>query len=165
MGMPEILPLGWFHTIVGICAIFAGIYEFAKYKVVSSYRRSGQIFMVCTFVAAVTALMIFQRGEFGPAHVLAVVALLSVFGGMLIERTALFGKFQPYLQAGAYTLMMLTHMLPAITDGLMRLPVGDPVVTNFEDPLLQGFIRSFLLLYVAGVLLQWWWLSKQSDQV
>ena len=54
-------------------------------------------------------------------------------------------------------------MIPAITDGLMRLPVGDPVVTEFEDPLLRGFYLLFLVLFLIGYAAQVMWLRKQND--
>lgn len=158
--MPEITPLGWFHTIVGILAILCGLLGLAKFRIVSSFHWSGQVFLAATVAASVTALMIYQRGFFGPAHILAVAALVAVFGGLLVERTSLFGKLSPYLQAAAYSGVFLCHMLPAITDGLMRLPIGNPVVTEFTDPLLQGFFKAFALLYVLGVLSQWIWLYR-----
>lgn len=161
--MPEILPIGWFHTIIGITAILAGLYELIKYRLVSSYRRSGQIYLVCTLMASVTALMIYQRGFFGPAHVLAIVALVALFGGLLVERTTLFRGLSPYLQAMAYSGIFLCHMLPAITDGLMRLPIGNPVVTEFTDPLLQGFFKAFGVTYLAGLLLQWLYIRRQNS--
>ena len=45
-------------------------------------------------------------------------------------------------------------MIPAITDGLMRLPPGNPVVTEIGDPLLRGFYLTFLVLYLLGASVQ-----------
>ena len=53
-------------------------------------------------------------------------------------------------------------MMPAITDFLRRLPVGDPFIDSFESPLLQGFHLSFLGLYVLGVLVQCYRLRSAS---
>ena len=33
--MPEMIPLGWFHTILGIGALMSGFYTLIKYRVVS----------------------------------------------------------------------------------------------------------------------------------
>ena len=41
-------------------------------------------------------------------------------------------------------------MIPAITDFLLRLPVGDPVLTNPEDPILMGFILAFVVIFIVG---------------
>jgi hypothetical protein len=45
-------------------------------------------------------------------------------------------------------------MIPAITDFLRRLPVGDPFIDSFDSPVLQGFHLAFLGLYVLGVAVQ-----------
>jgi hypothetical protein len=42
-------------------------------------------------------------------------------------------------------------MMPAITDFLRRLPVGDPFIDSFDSPVLQSFHLAFLMLYVLGV--------------
>ena len=45
-------------------------------------------------------------------------------------------------------------MIPAITDFLRRLPVGDPFIDSFDSPVLQGFHLAFVGLYVLGVAAQ-----------
>ena len=45
-------------------------------------------------------------------------------------------------------------MIPAITDFLRRLPVGDPFIDSFDSPVLQGFHLAFLALYLIGVTIQ-----------
>ena len=57
---------------------------------------------------------------------------------------------------------LITDIGLGITDGLMRLPVGDPVVTSIEDPLLRGFYLAFLVTYIVGFIVQVRWLRKQS---
>ena len=159
--MPEITLLGWFHTIIAIVALIAGIYSLAKFKVIRLEDKTGMIYLVCTFIAATTALMIFQHGGFGAAHGLAVLTLLAMVVGTVAEKFNLFGKMSKYFQAISYSATFLFHMIPAITDGLMRLPVGNPVVTSIEDPLLRGFYLAFLVTYLVGVTFQILWLKKQ----
>lgn len=160
--MPEILPIGWFHTIVAIIAILAGLAALAKDKLITSKNMRGKVFLVGTFLAAVTALMIFQHGAFGPGHGLAIMALIAIVGGLITEHTNLFGKLSPYLQAMAYSGIFLFHMIPAITDGLLRLPVGDPVITTINDPLLLSFYGLFLACYVIGLGLQWRTIKREN---
>jgi hypothetical protein len=54
-------------------------------------------------------------------------------------------------------------MIPAITDFLRRLPVGDPFIDTFEDPLLANFHLAFLLIYLVGIILQMYWLKKSGQ--
>jgi hypothetical protein len=53
-------------------------------------------------------------------------------------------------------------MIPAITDFLRRLPVGDPFIDSFEDPLLINFHLAFLVIYLVGIILQLMWLKKSQ---
>ena len=163
--MPEISPLGWFHTIIGILALISGVYTLVKYKVIETGNKSAQIFLGTTFIAAATSLMIYARGPFGemnPAHYLGILTLLALTAGTIVEKTQMLGKLSPYFQAMSFSALFLFHMIPAITDGLMRLPTSDPIVKNIEDPLLLGFYLAFLILYVIGFAAQVLWLRRQA---
>lgn len=160
--MPEITPLGWLHTILGITAVLTGFYTLAVYKVIKLSQFTGKIYLFCTLIAAVTALMIFKHGGFGPAHALAVLTLLALLGGFLVTKISLLSKIAPYFQAFCYTGTLLFHMIPAITDGLLRLPVGAPVLDSPEAPLLKQFYLAFLIIFIVGYICQFFWLRKQN---
>jgi len=158
--MPEIIPLGWFHTAMGVIALISGGFTLARFKEISLQTRSGQIYLATTLVTAGTALAIFQRGEFGPGHALAVMTLLALAVGTVAAKTRLFGKFSRYVQAISYSATLLFHCIPAITDGLLRLPVGDPVLTSIEDPILKVCYLALLVLFLVGISLQLRWIHR-----
>ena len=159
--MPEITALGWFHTALGIIAIASGAYTLVKYCEIGSSHRSGRIYLLATLITAATALGIFQHGFFGPAHVLAVMTLGALAVGTVAERSQLFGRFSRMVQAISYSATLLFHAIPAITDGLLRLPVGDPVLTSIEDPFFKKAYGVLLLLYLIGVGFQLKWIRQQ----
>ena len=161
--MPEMTLLGWFHTIVGVVALISGFYTIFKYKVISLEEPSGKLYLISTLIVAGSALGIYNQGGFGIAHMLAVLALIALLGGVIMEKGKLFGSFSKYFQALGYTSTLLFHMIPAITDFLRRLPVGDPFIDSFEDPLLVNFHLSFLLIYLIGLIAQIFWLKKQTS--
>lgn len=161
--MPEMIPLGWFHTILGIGAVVSGFYTLIKYRVVSLTHRSGKLYVLLTLIVAGTALGIYNQGGFGIAHNLAVLTLVALAGGVVMEKTRLFGSFSKYCQALGYSSTLLFHMIPAITDFLRRLPVGDPFIDTLEDPLLRQFHLAFLAMFVMGVIAQMLWLRKSSQ--
>jgi len=162
--MPEISLFGWFHTVVGVLALLTGFYTLAKFKVISFGQVTGKAYLLLTLVAAASALGIYKHGGFGVAHGLAVLTILAVLVGAIAEKTQVFGKLSRYLQAASYSATLLFHMIPAITDGLMRLPPDSPIVTSIESPLLQGFYLAFLLTYLIGFGLQVAWLCKSAEQ-
>ena len=161
--MPEMIPLGWLHTILGIGALMSGFYTLSKYRVVTLARRSGKLYVLLTLIVAGTALGIYNQGGFGIAHNLAVLTLVALAGGVVMEKTRLFGSLSKYCQALGYSSTLLFHMIPAITDFLRRLPVGDPFIDTLEDPLLRQFHLAFLAIFVVGIIAQVIWLRKSSQ--
>ena len=160
--MPPMTTIGWIHTAVAIVSILAGIYTLARHKLILPANRSGQVYLIGTLVTAITALMIYQRGTFGPGHALAVLTLPALAAGSIVTRIPPLGKIAKYFQAFCFSATLLFHMVPAITDGLLRLPVGDPVLTDIRDPLLSKFYLAFLMAFVIGYVLQVRWLRSQQ---
>ena len=162
--MPEIIPIGWFHIAMGIIALSSGVLTLTKFKEISLQTRSGQIYLVTTLITAGTALAIFQRGEFGPGHALAVMTLLALAVGTVAATMKPFGKLSRQVQADSYSATLLFHCIPAVTDGLLRLPVGDPVLTSIEDPILKMCYLGLLVLFLIGISLQLRWLQRQAGR-
>ena len=161
--MPEMTMLGWFHTVLGVVAVLSGFYTIYKYRVISVEEGSGRLYVYVTLLVAGSALGIYNQGGFGIAHILAVLTLIALAGGLIMEKIKLFGSISKYFQALSYTSTLLFHMIPAITDFLRRLPVGDPFIDSFEDPLLVNFYLAFLLIFVVGIIAQIFWLKKQEN--
>jgi len=162
--MPEITPLGWFHTVMGIIALLSGGFALARYKEITLDTRSSRIYLVTTLITAATALAIFQHGGFGPAHGLAVLTLVALAVGTVASQTRVFGAFSRYVRAVSYSATLLFHCVPAVTDALMRLPVGDPVLTSIEDPILRMCYLALLVLFLVGVSLQLLWIYRQQKE-
>jgi len=160
--MPEMIPLGWFHTAMGVAALVSGAITLMKYQEITLTTRSGQIYLVTTLITAVTALAIFQRGEFGPGHALAILTLAALFVGMVAARTNLFGGLSRYFQALGFSSTLLFHCIPAITDGLLRLPVGDPILSTINDPVLKMCYLVLLVLFLIGITLQLRWIRRSE---
>jgi len=160
--MPEMSLYGWFHTIMGIIALLSGLYSLIRYKVISSKNSSAKIFLTCTLIAALTALTLYKQGGFGVGHMLAVLTLLALIVGRINEKGLFFGWLTPYFQAICYTSLFLFHSIPAITDGLRRLPVDDPVITTLTDPLLMNFYAAFFLIYIVVLVMQMIWVRRNT---
>jgi uncharacterized membrane protein len=163
--MPEMIPLGWFHTVMGITALVSGGYTLARFKEISLRTRSGQVYLATTLITAVTALAIFQRGQFGPGHALAVMTLLALAAGTVAAIFKPFGKLSRHVQAVSYSATLLFHCIPAVTDGLLRLPLGDPVLKSIEDPVLKLCYLALLIVFLVGVSFQLLWIRRRADPV
>lgn len=159
--MPEITPLGWFHTALGIVALVSGAATLVKYKEITLETRMGLIYLVATLITAGTALAIFQQGTFGPGHALAIATLLALAIGTIASTTKLFGGLSRYVRAIGYSATLLFHCIPAVTDGLLRLPVGDPVISSLNDPILRVCYLVLAVLFLTGISLQLRWIHQR----
>jgi len=159
--LPEMIPLGWFHTVVGIAALVSGAMTLFRFKEISYRTRSGRVYLLATLVTAVTALLIYQHGGFGVAHVMAVAALVALAVGMLAESLTLFGKWSRQMQAVSFSATILFHCLPAVTDGLLRLPVGNPVLDSIDHPVMKTSHLALFVLFLIGVTFQVRWINRQ----
>ena len=161
--MPPMTALGWFHTVMGILAIGTAVFTLRRHHFISSAHVSGRVYLLITLIVAGSALMIYNQGGFGVGHLLAVMTLGALGTGLLLERHPLAGAYSIYLQTAAYSATLLFHMVPAITDFLRRLPVGDPFAVSLDAPLVRGFHLAFLAMFALGVLWQWRALGSRTD--
>ena len=152
--MPEITLLGWFHTIFGILSISIVLYVLFRHKLISFNQNLSRLYLFLTFITAFTSLLIYNQGSFGIAHILGVLTLLAVIAGIFVEKTLILGWMSKYFYTLCYTSTFLFHMIPAITDGLRRLPVDDPIANSFSDPIIVNFYILFFIIYLVILFLQ-----------
>ncbi len=152
--MPQMTILGWLHTVFGVFAVLSGFYTLYKHKFISLNDGAGKLYVFLTLIVAGSALGIYNQGGFGLGHILALFTFFALLVGVIMERIRIFGNFSKYFQALGYTTTLLFHMIPAITDFLRRLPVGDPFVGSFNDPILINFLLTIILIYLLGISIQ-----------
>ena len=152
--MPAFSFLRCVNNNLGISALLIGFYSLAKYRFIKAKNLSGEMYLFTTLIVAISSLFIYHQGGFGPAHFMGALAVLAVLVGYVMEKKRIFGIFSPYLETIAYTSTFLFHVLPAITDGLRRLPPSDPFIDSFEDPLLLNFFLLFTSMYIVGLGIQ-----------
>jgi len=104
-------PLGVFHTLVGLIGVVCGVIALARDKQISPRTRLGRVYLLGTLIAAVSALGIFRRGAFGPAHVLALLTIAALALGTLAGRSSLFGRVGHYVQAVSYSSTFLFQLI------------------------------------------------------
>ena len=95
--MADMTLLGWFHTILGVLALIIAFYVLIKHKIISLAQFSGKLYLLLTIIVAISALGIYNQGGFGVAHMLAVLTLVAVAGGITMEKIKPFGSFLVHL--------------------------------------------------------------------
>jgi uncharacterized membrane protein len=157
-------PLGVVHTAISLVALAAGVRALVKYRVISTRNQAGRIYLVTTCLTAATGLFIFQHGGFGPPHALSILTLAALGAGAVASQSSVFGKWSRYVEAVCYTTTILFHLIPAFTETLTRLPLGNPVFPNAEAPQFGPIYTTLLVLFLAGLTLQLRWLRSQTGK-
>jgi uncharacterized membrane protein len=147
-------PLGILHTLFGIAALASGAATLISFQEIDPKNRSGRVYLFTTLVTAVTALFLYAHGGFGPPHVLAILTLVAMGVGTAASATTVFGGAWRSVRAVAYTLTLLFHLIPGVTESLTRLPPGAPLVASQESPVFQKIYPILFALYVAGQIAQ-----------
>ena len=155
-------PLGIFHTLVSLVALYTGVWALIRYRHFSLHDRLGQVYLLTTFVTAASGLFIFQHGGFGPPHVLSILTLLAIAAGAVTEKTQLLGHWSRYFQALCYSTTLLFHSIPGFNESLSRLPPGKPITTGPDDPKLQPIVAALLLIWIVGLVFQLRWLRRTA---
>jgi uncharacterized membrane protein len=155
-------PLGILHTLVAGAAVFAGFYLCWRDKQITSSTSLGMAYLIATIIAAASALAIYKHGSFNAAHGLAVLTILAVVAGTIAEKTALLGGLTKYFVALCFSGTLLFHLIPTATEILTRFPMDAPLVSSFEDALLQKTFLVIVITFTAMLALQLNWLRKQD---
>lgn len=145
--------LGAIHTAISLVALAAGVVVLLRHGEIAARTPLGKTYIWATVLTCLTGFGIFQRGGFGPPHVLGIMTLGVLLVAALAGRN-LFGLASRYVETIAYSTTFFFHMIPGLTETFTRLPVGSPLFSSPEDPLLQKTVGVCFLLLVAGCLLQ-----------
>lgn len=150
----ELTALGWAHTLVSLVSLACAAVLLWREGEVRADNRLGQIFLVATAITALTALGIHQRTSFGPGHILAVLALGAIGFGLIVGRNAIVGSWRHILSALSFSFTLLCQLIPGAGETLTRLPLGNPVISSFDSPMLQQVFLGIAGLFVLLALYQ-----------
>lgn len=149
----QLSSLGALHTFISLVALAAGLVSFVRYMAINPKAADGKIYVVTTALTSLTSLGLFRHGGFGPAHGVAIFTLVLL--GVAAAGTAqVFGKSSRYVETIAYSATVFFHMIAAVNETSVRLPVGAPLAADANAPILQVMSGLVLVLFLIGVGLQ-----------
>lgn len=146
--------LGIIHTAIGLVAVLAGLMAFFRDKEISPRTTLGKTYLWSTVLTCLTSFGIFQHGGFGVPHALGVLTLAVLAIATVGDKSALFGRFSPYVVTVSYSLTFFFHMIPGVTETFTRLPTASPLFSSPEDPALKTTVSVFFLVFLIGATLQ-----------
>jgi uncharacterized membrane protein len=146
--------LGAFHTAIGLFAVALGVVAFAKHGAIGPKTSAGRIYLWSTLITVITGFFIFRHGGFGNPHVLGVVTLIVLAAAYASGKTTAFGKFSPYIETVAYSMSFFFHFIPGTAESLTRLPLGAPLASSPEAPIVQAIVGVFFVIFLIGAAYQ-----------
>lgn len=152
--MLGITPFGMLHTLVSLVSLFAGLYALARHRELSSRGALGVAYVAGTIGSCVTGFFIFRHGGVNEAHVLGAVTLVVLAIAWGAERGARPGSVRRIVAVLAYTLTLFFHFIPGLNETLVRVPVGNPVISGPDDPLLKTLVGGTFAIFLVIMALQ-----------
>ncbi|CAN7254197.1 hypothetical protein LJR168_001107 [Pseudoxanthomonas sp. LjRoot168] len=152
--MLGITPFGWFHTAISLVSLFGGLYALLRYHDIRYATPLGKTYTWFTVATCITSFFLMRTGKLSEAHGLTVLTLVVLGAAVLLGRGAVSGSWRHVAASLAFTLTVYFHFIPGFTETLTRVPVGAPLVSGPQDPLLQKLVGATLLVFLAGMALQ-----------
>ena len=154
----DISPLGWLHTMGSLPAIPLAIYMLVKHGRVAPNTMAGRAYFWFMLLGALTVYPIAHQSI---SSIVATITLGVVLLGYGIAKWPITKRFGKYVETVLLSISIFMLMVPTVSESLRRLPVGDPIVTNLDDPLLLGVQSVLLIALILGIPLQLRALYKQ----
>jgi uncharacterized membrane protein len=140
--------MGWFHTIVGIPAIIVGLYLLLRDRFIYIDKNLAKFYLIATVVTSASSLFIFRAtGAFNMAHFTSVIIILAALFAYILHKKSIFGSLNVYLKQLALTGTVFFSMLPTTVEVLRRVPPSNPLANSIEDPLVQTFYMSYVVIF------------------
>jgi len=153
--------MGWFHTIIGIPAILAGLYLLLRDRFIYIDKNLAKFYLITTVVTSASSLFIFRAtGAFNMAHFTSVIIILAALFAYILHKKSIFRSFNVYLKQLALTGTVFLSMLPTTVEVLRRVPPSNPLANSIEDPLVQNFYMSYVVIFGIFAIYQIFKISK-----
>lgn len=154
-----ISPIGWLHTLGSLPAMPLALWMLARHGRIVPRSRAGQAYFWSMLLGAVTVYAVAHQ----PVSVIVgtlTLVLLAVGYGLALWPVA--GRASKYIETVSLTTSVFFLLVPAVSETLRRLPVGDPLAAGPKDPLLLGAQGALFLMLLIGVPAQLWVIRKRT---
>jgi len=140
--------IGWFHSIVGMLAILVGLYLLYRDRFIFINTGLAKFYLIATVITSASSLFIYRAtGSFNTAHILSVMTIFAVLFAYALHKKSIFGFLNNYLKQLALTGTVFFSMLPTTAEVLQRVPPSNPLANSIEDPLVQNFYMSYVVIF------------------
>jgi len=151
--------LGIFHTVIGVIAIIAAFVSLFQSGKIDLKKWSGKIYFYFTLVASLTALGLSSVKGVNPGHILALFIVILISAAYYLSAKKPGHNRSRFFENFFLSFSFFLSLLPTVNETFTRVPVGHPLATGPQDPLIAKTLLLLLVLFIAGSVLQF---RKQS---
>jgi hypothetical protein len=160
--MPHpISALGAFHTAISLVPVAAGLTAFVRHGRIDPSSRTGKVYLGGMVVSIFTSFGLSSTGHFNAGHALGILALIAMLVGTFAQRIEILGRAAAYLQTLAMSFSFMLLLVPGTNETLTRLPVGHPLASGIDSPLVKSALAGLFILFLIGTAYQMFKLAAQ----
>lgn len=148
--------LGFFHTIIGVIAIFAAITSFIRFGKIELSHLTGKIYIYTTVVTALTALGLSKHGGFNAGHVFSVFIFIIVLVAFWLNNKKTGNNKFRYLENFLLSFSFFLSLIPTVNETFTRVPIGHPLAVGPTDPVIGKTLGLLLVFFIAGSIYQFY---------
>ena|SRR5665213_1014744 len=142
--------VGYVHTFFGLIGVALAFYMLIKNQRIDPTSSPGKAYFLAVAISSVLVFALPQKApDFNPVpgYVLTLLTLTSLCLGFFIR----FAKIRAsrYIEAWGLTGSFFFSMVPAVNETLTRLPVGAPLATSPQDPVVLRSLGVLAVLILA----------------
>ena len=157
--LPELSPLGWFHTLGSLPAVPIGLALMIRHGRIDPSSLWGKIYLLFMFTGAISGVLVIRDP---PGVAISILSLGSLVTGALVRFVTPLGRHRGWIETVAMSTSLFTLLLPSVTETLTRLPAGHPIAANPQAPLVVAFQLSLVVILIVGVTLQLMFLKRPT---
>jgi len=146
--------LGIVHTAISLVPVVAGVYSFARYRMIDPTTHSGGVYLIGLALSVFTSFGLSSTGGFNPGHALGILALLAAFGSLLIPLLSFLGRLRPYLSTLGLSFSFFLTLIPGTAETLTRLPLAHPLADGPQSPVVLSTLLAWFVTFIVGFALQ-----------
>lgn len=146
--------LGIFHTIIGIAALAGAIVGFTRYGKINLGVSSGKLYFYGTMVTSLTSLGLSKHGGFNPGHIFSIFIIVLVGIAYFLYFKKKGNTKARYFENFLLSFSFFLSLVPTVNETFTRVPVGHPLATGINDPIIGKTLLILFVLFIAGSVLQ-----------
>ena len=142
--------VGYVHTFFGLVGVVLAFYMLIRHRKIDPKSSAGMAYFVAVTVSCILVFALPRNPpdlNAVPGYVLTLLTLTCLFLGFFIRFIRI--RASRFLEVLGLSGSLFFSMVPAINETLTRLPVGAPLASSPQDPLVLKSLGVLAILFVA----------------